>query len=150
MRRDTIGHTKASNKRWVIEWLCQVPLFLTETTVALTSHTSSTLTHTSSTLTHDNNFLLWEQFLEVGYYQHREKLFLVKMKEKKLLKIQPLPKVLRVQAIRSKQHPLNSFFFSLTCFIMINNHNFLKSGTKFINTLWTRFFIMIMSWLQCK
>jgi hypothetical protein len=30
-------------------------------------------------------------------------LFLVKMKEKELLKIQPLPKVLREQAIRSKQ-----------------------------------------------
>ncbi len=33
----------------------------------------------------------------------KENLLLVKMKEKNLLKIQPLPKVLRVQAIRSKQ-----------------------------------------------
>jgi hypothetical protein len=32
-----------------------------------------------------------------------EILLLVKMKEKKLIKIQPLPKVLRMQAIRSKQ-----------------------------------------------
>ncbi len=38
-------------------------------------------------------------------HNNRENLLLVKMKEKKknLLKIQPLPKVLRVQAIRSKQ-----------------------------------------------
>jgi hypothetical protein len=38
-----------------------------------------------------------------GLCLKRENLLLVKMKEKKLLKIQPLPKVLSVQAIRSKQ-----------------------------------------------
>jgi hypothetical protein len=41
------------------------------------------------------------------YYTQREpekrNLLLVKMKEKNLLKIQPLPKVLRMQIIRSKQ-----------------------------------------------
>jgi hypothetical protein len=36
-------------------------------------------------------------------YKGERYLLLVKMKEKNLLKMQPLPKVLRVQATRSKQ-----------------------------------------------
>ncbi len=39
----------------------------------------------------------------VPLFSENENLLLVKMKEENLLKIQPLPKVMRVQAIRSKQ-----------------------------------------------
>ncbi len=42
-------------------------------------------------------------FISIKTYAQKANLLLVKMKEKNLLKIQPLPKVLRMQAIRSKQ-----------------------------------------------